>query len=275
MVALICADSNTLTHLPTHLSIDLRRGLVEYLGEKVGTGFLCLRCNGRGRNFNSLPAVRAHMISKGHHTMGYDEAEMSEYADFYDYRPSYPDYVERMEAKRLAREERRARRAERKAAQETEAAASEATTADVVVVEDDGDEEYEDVSDDDEDASGTDEDEGDMDVVLQRHRPVVADDGLEVVLPNGSRLGHRSLRTYYRQQFAPEDTRDCVLVNRMAARQRVLGWARPARPGEALPVTALQKKDQRDRRHWQQYHAAKVGIKHNMLQHHFRCQVDF
>lgn len=39
------------------------RGLINYLGEKISVGNVCLYCNGKGRAIRSLEAVRAHMVS--------------------------------------------------------------------------------------------------------------------------------------------------------------------------------------------------------------------
>ncbi|XP_046382892.1 zinc finger protein 622 [Ischnura elegans] len=65
-------------------------GLLTYLGEKVGEGFMCLWCNTRGRTFYSLEAVRKHMIDKGHCKMLHEGEALAEYVDFYDYSSSYP-----------------------------------------------------------------------------------------------------------------------------------------------------------------------------------------
>lgn len=47
---------------------------MEYLGYKVGLGHVCLWCNGRGRaSFGSLEAVQQHMITKSHCRMRFDE----------------------------------------------------------------------------------------------------------------------------------------------------------------------------------------------------------
>lgn len=67
-------------------------GLLRYLGEKVGVGNVCLWCNEKGPAFQSLRAVRQHMINKGHCKMMVEGDAGMEYADFYDFRPSYPDY---------------------------------------------------------------------------------------------------------------------------------------------------------------------------------------
>ncbi|XP_071440834.1 cytoplasmic 60S subunit biogenesis factor ZNF622 [Hetaerina americana] len=65
-------------------------GLISYLGEKVGEGFMCLWCNTRGRTFYSIEAVRKHMIDKGHCKMLHEGEALAEYVDFYDYSSSYP-----------------------------------------------------------------------------------------------------------------------------------------------------------------------------------------
>uniref|UniRef100_A0A915JTA6 C2H2-type domain-containing protein n=1 Tax=Romanomermis culicivorax TaxID=13658 RepID=A0A915JTA6_ROMCU len=70
--------------------VDLE-GLLTYLGQKVGQGFVCLWCNEKGRRFKSLDAVQKHMIQKGHCRMYHDGEAMLEYEDFYDYSSSYPD----------------------------------------------------------------------------------------------------------------------------------------------------------------------------------------
>jgi len=71
--------------------IDLD-GLLTYLGEKVGCGFICLWCNEKGKAFHSVEAVQTHMKDKGHTKMFHEGDALLEYSDFYDYRPSYPDY---------------------------------------------------------------------------------------------------------------------------------------------------------------------------------------
>ncbi|KAI3987860.1 hypothetical protein MKX01_020974 [Papaver californicum] len=69
-------------------------GLLTYLGKKVNRDFMCLYCNYRCQPFNSLEAVRKHMVSKGHCKVRYGdggEDEEAELEDFYDYSSSYID----------------------------------------------------------------------------------------------------------------------------------------------------------------------------------------
>lgn len=67
------------------------QGLIEYLGEKVGTANLCLYCNERGKTFLSVEAVQHHMIDKSHCKLFFEADAALEYAEFYDYSKSYPD----------------------------------------------------------------------------------------------------------------------------------------------------------------------------------------
>ncbi|XP_071698343.1 cytoplasmic 60S subunit biogenesis factor REI1 homolog 1-like [Rutidosis leptorrhynchoides] len=69
-------------------------GLFTYLGLKVKRDFICLYCNSNCQPFNSLEAVRKHMVAKGHCKVHYgddDDEEEAELEEFYDYSSSYPD----------------------------------------------------------------------------------------------------------------------------------------------------------------------------------------
>ncbi|XP_072365661.1 cytoplasmic 60S subunit biogenesis factor ZNF622-like isoform X1 [Scyliorhinus torazame] len=73
--------------------VDLR-GLLKYLGEKVGVGNVCLWCNEKGRSFYSTEAVQAHMVDSSHCKLFTDGDAAIEFVDFYDFRVSYPDHKE-------------------------------------------------------------------------------------------------------------------------------------------------------------------------------------
>ncbi|KAF8389388.1 hypothetical protein HHK36_026083 [Tetracentron sinense] len=69
-------------------------GLLTYLGLKVKRDFMCLYCNDRCHPFNSLEAVRKHMIAKSHCKVHYGDGgadEEAELEEFYDYSSSYVD----------------------------------------------------------------------------------------------------------------------------------------------------------------------------------------
>lgn len=66
-----------------------KEGLIQYLGDKLYEGRQCLYCN---RPFKSLSAVRRHMISKGHTSIGTNTEEQEEELEpFYDYSESYKE----------------------------------------------------------------------------------------------------------------------------------------------------------------------------------------
>ena len=70
------------------------KGLIEYLCEKVGVGYVCLYCNERGKAFNSVESVQQHMVDKCHCKVFFDGDASLEYAEYYDYSKSYPDFQE-------------------------------------------------------------------------------------------------------------------------------------------------------------------------------------
>ncbi|CAI9275064.1 unnamed protein product [Lactuca saligna] len=70
-------------------------GLLTYLGLKVKRDYVCLYCDINSHPFNSLEAVRKHMVAKNHCRVHYgdgdDEEEEAELEEFYDYSTSYVD----------------------------------------------------------------------------------------------------------------------------------------------------------------------------------------
>ncbi|KAI7876590.1 hypothetical protein K492DRAFT_210235 [Lichtheimia hyalospora FSU 10163] len=65
-----------------------QRGLILYLADKIEHDYICLYCNGRGKEYKNPQAVRAHMIDKGHCKMAYDDTEdPAELLHFYDFEP--------------------------------------------------------------------------------------------------------------------------------------------------------------------------------------------
>ncbi|KAI0001379.1 C2H2 type zinc-finger-domain-containing protein [Russula compacta] len=175
--------------------VDLT-GLIAYLGEKIAIANVCIYCNWKGREFRTLDAARKHMVDKSHCKIAYDtEKDMLEFSDYYDFSSSYPDA-----------EERQRRKAERRA--KKKAAAEAAEGWEDVVEDDDGsagevdevvDEPPSSSADDDEDE---DEDSSDTDDLPETNQITFGDSHLELVLPSGNRIGHRSLRRYYAQSFS-------------------------------------------------------------------------
>ncbi|XP_031570774.1 zinc finger protein 622-like [Actinia tenebrosa] len=69
--------------------VDLK-GLIGYLGEKIGIGKMCLFCNEKSKAYLSIEAVQNHMTSKSHMKLDYEGEAALEYSDWYDFTSSYP-----------------------------------------------------------------------------------------------------------------------------------------------------------------------------------------
>ncbi|XP_032918319.1 zinc finger protein 622 [Catharus ustulatus] len=192
--------------------VDLR-GLIKYLGEKVGVGKICIWCNEKGKSFYSTEAVQAHMNDKSHCKLFTDGDAALEFADFYDFRSSYPDHEDGNDVegpgKRLT------------------------------------------------------EKELDYD-----------DDTMELILPSGARVGHRSLMRYYKQRFgvtrAVAVAKNKKAVGRVLQQYRALGWT-----GQAGAVSA-QQRDMQYLQRMKSKWMLKTGMSNNATkQMHFRMQVRF
>ena len=69
--------------IPDHDSVIDLEGLIDYLGQKISIGCVCVGCN---HGFKSPAATRDHMLSKGHTRMAYStEEDYEEFEEFYDY----------------------------------------------------------------------------------------------------------------------------------------------------------------------------------------------
>uniref|UniRef100_A0A672FTA8 Cytoplasmic 60S subunit biogenesis factor ZNF622 n=1 Tax=Salarias fasciatus TaxID=181472 RepID=A0A672FTA8_SALFA len=196
--------------------VDLK-GFVQYLGEKVGAGNVCLWCNEKGRSFYSTEAVQSHMTDKSHCKLFTDGDAALEFADFYDFRSSYPDRKEGEDA----------------------------------------------VMDDDELPD---------DKALEYD-----DDTLELTLPSGAKIGHRSLMRYYKQRFGAERavalSHNRNAVGRVLRQYKALGWGGDAGKADFRSRT---QKDMKYVQLMKSKWALKMGMNHNATrQKHFRCQVMF
>lgn len=70
------------------------KGLIKYLGEKVGVGKICLWCNEKGKFFYFIEVVQVYMNDKSYCKFFIDGDVVLEFVDFYDFRSSYLDYKE-------------------------------------------------------------------------------------------------------------------------------------------------------------------------------------
>ncbi|CAK9438418.1 uncharacterized protein LODBEIA_P26420 [Lodderomyces beijingensis] len=75
-------------YIPEQSYLVDKKGLIEYLAEKIGFGF-CIACNYQGRN---AEAAREHMQTKRHMRIPYEsDDEKLEISKFYDFSSTYDD----------------------------------------------------------------------------------------------------------------------------------------------------------------------------------------
>ncbi|XP_060630657.1 cytoplasmic 60S subunit biogenesis factor ZNF622 [Anolis sagrei] len=192
--------------------VDLR-GLIKYLGEKVGVGKVCLWCNEKGKSFYTTEAVQAHMNDKSHCKLFTDGDAALEFADFYDFRSSYPDYQE------------------------------------------------------DDDVEMSDE-------VPSGKNLEYNEETMQLILPSGVSIGHRSLMRYYKQRFgssrAVAVSKNKHAIGRVLKQYRALGWTSSI--GSVMACERDMQYVQRMKAKWM----LKTGMQNNATkQMHFRNQVRF
>eukprot|EP01102_Stenamoeba_stenopodia_P021001 TRINITY_DN8358_c0_g1_i1.p1 TRINITY_DN8358_c0_g1~~TRINITY_DN8358_c0_g1_i1.p1 ORF type:complete len:472 (+),score=137.00 TRINITY_DN8358_c0_g1_i1:217-1632(+) len=184
------------------------KGLVSYLGEKVGIGNTCLYCN---KTFNSVEAVRGHMASLNHCKLLYDERGAAEISDYYNFTSSYGDIQIDLT------------KSEGETDEEAEARA--------------------------------------IDMLTRKSAAKLSEDGLELVLPDGRTIGHRSLQAYYKQRVrTPEVRESALIVNAMMNHYRALGWTTQASQRPSGMDPEVIKYQQR-----QQGEQMRLGIKTNKI----------
>lgn len=122
-----------------------------------------------------------------------------------------------------------------------------------------------------------DDDEEEEEELLPQSSMVYEED-MELVLPCGKRLGHRSLQKYYRQNLRPIEERDASIINRLITEYS--GNSEYTRQSGRLLITrdnvyknyqpryvSLREKQ------YQQVYDTRIGVKANKLQRHFRAQI--
>jgi pre-60S factor REI1 len=165
--------------------------LLEYIGQKVGIGYACVECD---RAFTSVAAVQRHMIDKQHARMtSNDDVWIEEYAQFYDF---------------------------------------DIDSDNKAVGENGGGDE----TDGWEEVDGPEAEETlkamDMQLLSPEHgdkeKPSSKYEETqeeEVAMVIGTKVvGHRSLKRYYLQRGRFADSRDAVVINKVANEYRMLGW---------------------------------------------------
>lgn len=95
-------------------------------------------------------------------------------------------------------------------------------------------------------------------------------DDLELVLPSGSKLSHRSMKQYYKQRLPTLEQRTSTIVSRLMAQYRAIGWK--GLDGEGGRKRGI---DEVWKQRMQQRKQLKLSVRANKQQHHFRPQVVF
>ncbi|KAI8809443.1 C2H2 type zinc-finger-domain-containing protein [Cladochytrium replicatum] len=180
------------------------RGLLQYLQAKVTVFQQCVYCGEKGRTMYSVEAVRKHMVDKGHCKVN-DESDEG-VVEFYDFSSSWTEFETRLKKGGG------------------------------------GAEEWEDVEDDgvEGDEVMEDVDDENMETALARitDHMYTTDDGTQLVLPSGARIGHRAYRRYWTQHLKEQDA--SRTVGAIRRQYRALGYAPTA--GEV--VRTQEKKAQ-------------------------------
>eukprot|EP00038_Savillea_parva_P031449 m.86723 g.86723 ORF g.86723 m.86723 type:complete len:479 (+) comp9674_c2_seq2:101-1537(+) len=189
-------------------------GLIAYLQDKVSRFHICLTCNGTGKGFWSTEAVRGHMIAKGHCFVNYEEEGQLELEEFYSFGDDEDDDWEDVD-------------------EEGDDVEGPATTPRTELVVDEGPAE-----------GGV---KGDMELYVKRHGKPAVVTGYDLVLPSGARAGHRSLKRFYRQKFASEDTRDSVVIQKLVSEYSAIGLPGFG-PGSGAPTKEIRRDRDRERR---------------------------
>lgn len=94
---------------------------------------------------------------------------------------------------------------------------------------------------------------------------------LELILPSGSKVGHRALKQFYKQRLPTMEQRRSALVTRLMSQYRALGW-RGYGKGE---LAVMRTRDEAFQRRMQKARDVKLALKANKFQFHFRPQVVF
>jgi pre-60S factor REI1 len=178
--------------LPDREYLTDLEGMIGYCHEKIKLGHICLFCQ---RTFTTWQGCQKHMKDKRHCQIAYKaNMDLEDLSCFYDFAEADAQFLGR-------------RMPEEPAAFD--------------------DEEWEDISDDEEEMADEDGEE-EEDVASYNYEDEVARMGLDVnslgelIFPDGRIIGHRALRTYYKQRARPaESSSTAVVAAKRAAGERL------------------------------------------------------
>lgn len=241
------------------------KGLIKYLGEKINIDNLCIYCNGKGKAFYSIEAVRKHMSNKGHCKILYEDGGDLEISEFYDFSSTYNNF-ENDDDNNL------------------------------------DDEEWEDVDEDmNEDNDNNEEDDGEetenkrqlvtinyndksQEIVrsnnkrqFKNSKPILTEDQTELILPSGNVIGHRDYRIYWNQSIninSPYSNNQNKLIKRIAGTYYMMGYQGKSQLEIKKEVHRRQMQARKEL-NISHIYKSKIGESANKLQKHFRSQIGF
>jgi len=209
-------------------------GFMGYLGAKIGVGRECLWC---GKQKESVYAVQQHMIAKSHCKIKLEtEEDEEEYFDFYTFPDSEEETkdteVEEIKSEEKLNETQKTKEKKKPTLEFQKISLQEelrilirlnkiekaiAKSEPLPLDEKDGYKESENTQLVLREETGT----------LVPHRPVLRqlhniNDAGELVLTDGSTIGHRSLWRFYRQHVRPSENRESVLLSSLAQKYQTL-----------------------------------------------------
>lgn len=256
-------------------------GFLTYCGEKIGIGRMCLWCNGRGRaRYPTVSAVQQHMKQKSHCKIRLDtEEEEEEFMDFYAF-PREDGEEESEEEEEEEAGETAAEFEERKKKDPYALPASitgEKSSKKKEKLEKNN-------NNSTENNSNSNNNEENNNNSKPKRRLAGMNDLGELLLTDGSTVGHRSYKQQYKQNYKPEQTKESVIINQLATQYRYLSLTDASNTnGNSSTALALANNTKKDapakfREAWWENQKRKNHLKVGMIgntQFHFRAQVQF
>ena len=106
--------------------------------------------------------------------------------------------------------------------------------------------------------------------VVHGNDDLKVNEDLELVLPSGATVGHRLLKTFYKQNPPSYERRKATVVSRVMSQYRAIGWR-----GSQDDNTRRRIKDITWVNRMRQQRQMELGCRANNMQKHFRPQVIF
>ncbi|CDW78361.1 zinc finger protein 622-like [Stylonychia lemnae] len=277
------------------------KGLLGYIAERIHLGYLCLLCS---KQFSNGRSCQQHMMDKGHCQMSTEDEE--EYEEFYDFTKTYDNHplVEKQSQKKKERKEGEGEQDE--AWEDVDFESEEEVEGEVEEEEEKNQQEESKVVEESKldgeceqiDTSTTPKEKRAGKEFKQRLGKQREDATLglnikaaelletgEIKLGNGKIIGTRELRYIYKQKFRMPDTREAVLINKLALEYRrirsvaISGSAEAIGNNAALQVyngLKFNRHDANAAREYnmmkkrENYNKLKMGLTGNNLQYYFR-----